>query len=146
MLLFYDDSNSKANAKAKIKKFGASRIVLFFNFNEDKNEGTLVVRMFRREKSQDVEGEFKLNFKTKYLDRGIKRIVVSELVPNDITLDLLLSDNVIECYPRNLDNISINNSHTIYWLDTLIISNGKRTKQIKYNQISFPDVQMIYYH
>jgi hypothetical protein len=145
MLITYNEAGIKKAVKKAMKEFEPERITLFYEFEstDTTNTGTLTVRLTKKYFGKYVDAEFKYEFTTTY--PGItKRIVMGDIDTRDVVFDMLMEDKVfIEPYYKNLDKLSIGNNGCAYWMDTLIIENEKRTKRVKYSEISFDTMSMI---
>ena len=141
MIIKYENENIKTDVKKEIRKFKPDNITLFFNFLND-NVGELIIRCSKIYFKNYIDTEIKENFQTKF-NSTYKKLVISDLNLNDVLFDFLISKELtINPYHKNLKNIKIGESSCNYWIDTLKVIVGK--KQIKYDKISFNNVQMIF--
>ncbi len=130
----------KKEVKKQLKSFKVSDMYIFLTFNDD-GTGNLRIDGYKN------DGNSRLTFNTKIEHEGglsTKEIVIDNLELTDVLFDMLLNNTYyIYTYHKNLKDIRIKNTDTEYWIDTIIVSNDKHTKKVKYDKIGFNGVSMI---
>jgi pectate lyase len=137
MKITYNKDDVKKEVKKELKKI--DRVYINFDFDTENNTGIMTVSA--------TKYNIKLSLNYEIItenNRNVKRIHV-DIYNKDVILDFLLEKTFyIIPYSKNLDNISINNNNTEYWMDTIEIVNEKRTKYVKHDEICFSNCKMIY--
>jgi hypothetical protein len=143
MNLTYNKS-IKQEVLKELKKFHADRIILFFNFDNVENTGTLIINGYTNNFRSEVKIEIKKDFKTTF-NSSYSKFVISDLELNDLELDMLLNDTMsLDVYFKGHKEFRFveGNVDCNYWLDQIYVHS--KNKKIKIERISFHNVQMIY--
>lgn len=141
MTITFKNPMVKKETLAKLKKFSADNIYLFFeidNCAQAQTAGILKIRAFNNRDMIEITEPFKVDG---YYNK-IKEIKVSRLCMNDYVLEALLSaEYKINAFSQNLKNIKIGDNGYDYWMDMIeIFIKGKR---IEHQEIAYYNGEMV---